>query len=187
MVSHEEYATMSNYGGFFPFMANVSGGEVEAGIYWMTDCDNLYMAVQILAGDELKNSVRIIFDNDGDGVTEVNDDIWVLQTDKNGAALPAEDWHLTANCLNKKQSSCGEADPSPYGPSLTDYAFSTQPGSTVFELKRSLNSDGSDPYDFSIELGETLGFYVVVQMGNGAQGNSEYPDFRVYESITIGQ
>ncbi|MDH3457859.1 MAG: hypothetical protein OER90_13555 [Gemmatimonadota bacterium] len=187
IVSLEEYATTSSFGGMFPFMANVSGGEVEAAVYWMTDCDNLYMAVEILAGDALKNSVRIIFDNDGDDITETFDDIWVLETDRNGAALPAEDWHLTANCLNKKQSSCGEADPAPHGPLLTDYFFSTGTGSTVFELKRSLNSDGSDPYDFSIQLGQTLGFYVVVQMGNGAQGNSEYPDFRVYERITIGQ
>jgi hypothetical protein len=38
----------------------------------------------------------------------------------------------------------------------------------------------------NVAQGTTLGVYVVLQLGSGAQGNTQYPGFRVYKSIQIG-
>jgi len=36
-----------------------------------------------------------------------------------------------------------------------------------------------------VSVGDMLGFFLSVQQGNGAQGNTQWPDFRSYEQITI--
>ena len=61
---------------------------------------------------------------------------------------------------------------------------------TVFEFARTFEPDplNVDTLDFYVpDVGGStwIAFYAVVQMGKGAQGNTEYPDFRVFQPIYI--
>jgi hypothetical protein len=175
-----------------PFMAKVPGGTVPAEVYWMNDAGDLYLAVRVqqpLArtwwswfrgeGDwdwnEKVSSVRFEFDNDGDGIAELNDDIIGFD-----ARLQLFfDAHLPSRCLNRRQSECFDPDWNWNGRGRADNAGTW----TTYELSHPLRS--RDPKDFAKSAGDRLGFFLTLQVGNGAQGNTQVPGFRIYQPITI--
>jgi hypothetical protein len=54
----------------------------------------------------------------------------------------------------------------------------------VFEVVHPLKSDDPE-HNTQLELGDATGFFVVVQQGNGAKGNTEWPGFRVWQTFDI--
>jgi hypothetical protein len=160
------------------FTAKVSGGSTAARFYWTNDCESLYLAVEVNASSEIRNALRFVFDNDGDGETEVNDDVWLLD----GGIL--NDRYLSADCLKSRQSDCGPLDAD--GLNNLSGVFTSVVGKTVYEMKRALTLTGpGNPYDVNVTFGSTFGVYLVLQLGKGAQGNTEWPGFRSYKQITV--
>ncbi len=159
------------------FTASLSGGSTPASVHWMNDGTNLYLAVRVQqATFDRKNTLRIDFDNDADGLHEENDDAIGYDADANVFF----DEYLTAKCANSGQSGCGKADggtPDGAGAAGNDGAW------TTFELVHPLSS--GDARDFSLTAGDAVGFFLTVQVGNGAQGNTQHPGFRVFRSITV--
>ncbi|HSG06874.1 MAG TPA: hypothetical protein VLA36_00855 [Longimicrobiales bacterium] len=170
------------------FVANVSGGNANAEVYWQNYGGNLYFAVKVFQADPNKaNSVRLDFDR-GPGSTtadnshDANDDAIGVTINKGDATF--YDQYLTAKCANSSQSGCGAMDPG--GASGQNGAGDfdpTQPGYITYELVHPLSSGQTE--DFSLTKDDLLGFFITLQSGNGAQGNTQFPGFRQFKQITI--
>lgn len=163
------------------FTANVSGGSgVPATVFWMNDGTNLYLAVSFPRNESDKvHSVRFDFDNTLDGAT-AEDDVIGFQA---GATVPFFDHFLGEKCSSKSQSGCSDADVSAGGTSDGAARFHNDGTKSMYELFHPLAS--GDTRDFAKQAGERLGFFLSLQIGNGAQGNTQWPGFRDYRMITI--
>jgi hypothetical protein len=159
------------------FDANISGGTTGAEVWWMNDDQNLYLMVRVKQPSLDKvNNVRFDFDNDGSGNVAAGDDAIDYDADKNAFS----DEYLTAKCANSNQSGCGAEDKV----SQDGAAAVGNDGTwTVYELSHPLA--GTPGEDFIRAAGDPLGFYLTLRVGNGAQGNTQWPGFRVFQKITI--
>ncbi len=177
-VSVDGSIGVSEYPNDTAFIANISGGDAPATLYWANDCDNLYLAVEVErdAADKI-NILRFDFDNDNDGAPDAGDDVLVFNGDVGGFS----DMFLTANCLKKKQSSCGEEDPISNGSGEQVFDGTSL---SVYEVSHPLKS-GDAAHDFQLDFGDTVGMFLTLSLGKGAQGNTQVPGFRVYLPITI--
>ena len=130
-----------------------------------------------------------------------SDDMWMIRraTKKDAPAAVGtwllEDWHVSNDCTgSSKQSECGAYDVAVNGepgqnliPGSDGLAVHEVGGATVFEFARRFGAP-VDPQDFPVPaVGQSVkvGFYLVLQMGSGAQGNTEWPGFRLFQPITI--
>ena len=168
------------------FSANVSGGETPAELKWHTDATDIYFLVRVQRSDVDKvNSIRIDFDSDGVLGPSADDDIIGFEY---GGYLnkpeleEAYDWHLTARCVNRSQSSCGSQDPTP--PDVVGAVGHTPDDGGWIEYELSHPMQG-DQYD--IDLSRDTGFFLTLSIGNGAQGNTQVPGFRDYSWIIPAQ
>jgi hypothetical protein len=168
------------------FTANLSGGATPATLYWMNDQTNLYLAVRVQRSSTDKvNTLRFNFDNNnsanasGTGLAEAGDDILVED-----AASGFSDQYLTLKCTTSTQTSCGATDVADGGASQGAAAFANAAGFSVYELRHPLNS-GDTAHDFGLAAGANVGLFLTLQIGSGAQGNTQWPGFRRYLTITI--
>jgi len=167
------------------FLANISGGDAPAEVRWQKDAENLYFLVLIeqSALDKV-NSLRIDFDNTGDGPSADDDAIGYDNTDG------VFDEYLTQKCVNRSQSGCGspDSDTDTDGPDVVIGGGSPQNDGTytIYELSHPLN--GTEGEDIRVEdllEGEDVGFYLSLSIGNGAQGNTQIPGFRVFRPMGL--
>jgi len=95
------------------------------------------------------------------------------------------DKHLSQKCLNSNgQSACGDLDATSDGAGDFSQDFTAGMERTHYEISHPLM--GSDPtQDFQLGFGDEIGFFVTLRVGKGAQGNTQYPDFRTYCTISI--
>ena len=159
------------------FTANLSGGSAPARAYWMNDGARLYMAVRIVrASLDKVNSVRFDFDNEADGVATAGDDAIGYDADKHTFF----DQYLTSKCANSSQSGCGATDKVSQdgaGALGNDGTF------TFYELSHPLS--GTTGEDLLRSAGQPMGFFVTLRIGNGAQGNTQWPGFRIFQRMTV--
>ena len=91
------------------------------------------------------------------------------------------DEYLTAKCANNSQSGCGKddgGDPDGAGAADNDGTW------TTYELSHPLIS--GDEEDFALTAGSSvIGFFGTLRVGNGAQGNTQFLDFRDFTRIYI--
>lgn len=161
------------------FTANISGGETPAEIRWQQFADTIYFLVLVEQSSLDKvNSLRLDFDNTLNGATAEDDAIGV---DAGGAGFFDE--YLTEKCVNKSQSGCGEADVT--GGGTVDGAgdLGNDGTYTAYELSHPLN--GGDIRDFALQGGDSFGVYLTLTIGNGAQGNTQFPGFREFLEILV--
>lgn len=166
------------------FEANLSGGSsTPATSFWMNDSDSLYMALRVERDEKDKvNSLRVEFDDDGDGIAEEFDDAVFVDAD-DGAPGVFGDEYLTQKCVDRSQSGCGEPDPTGlHGSGVFSRQVIDGTSHVVYELSRPLDGD---QYDYARSTGDLLGFFKILEIGNGAQGNTQWPGFREYKIITI--
>jgi len=166
------------------FTANLSGGNAPATLYYMNDGTNLYLAVKVQRSVNDKiNTLQFNFDNNASapasGIAETGDDILIEDS-----ATLFSDNYLTLKCTNSGQSSCGATDASGGGAANGAGATQWQGGYRMYEIKHPLNS-GDTAHDFARAAGQQLGFFLTLQQGSGAQGNTQWPGFRSYRKITI--
>lgn len=167
------------------------GGNVSstADLYVGHDCDYLYLALAVGADAATNNSLRFVFDNDGDGNEELGDNL--ISLTKNGAGTwDYQDRYLSADCLGSKQANCGPQDPVGLRQGMGAAGYDASIGKFVYEFRFPLTS-GDAGHDFQRKLGEALGFYLAVSLGNGTKGNTEWPDqrgnFKTYQPYVITQ
>jgi hypothetical protein len=133
-------------------------------------------------------------------VPVVGDDMWKISwdTDRKSATYQSwviEDWHVADDCTgSSKQSECGKADILAGGTDDlvggTGGAAYPWDNATIYEFAIEFPADPADedPFDFQLPaIGQStwIGFYAVLQRGNGAQADMEYPDFRIFQPIQI--
>jgi hypothetical protein len=174
----------ADYGTPIPFTAKLSGGSTSAWLYTYNDCDNLYVVVAVATTDaNLGNSLVLVFDNTLNGPS-AEDDQLMLKKLKSGA-FEFQDRYLTSGCLNSKQADCGALDTSNGGASNGAGATAHANSRFVYEVSHPLNS--GDARDFALSIGNQVGMFLALQLGSGAQGNTQWPAFRQYHTINITQ
>lgn len=178
------------------FPVNLSGGStVDATLYYMNDATDFHIAV-VVPGTDRQNGLRIDWDNNGNGTAggrEVGDDIWEFDPGSGTADKFVDD-----KCSTSSQSGCGNDDADWSGVNDTHAAFDNAGGATVYEMSHPLStSQKCGPVggkkgcssDFFIDLrasaGDTLGFFVTLRLGSGAQGNTQWPGFLDYYPVVI--
>ena len=140
----------------------------EAAVYVLNDYINLYLAFEI-HGEDLSANDQVVFnfDNNNDGLKETQDDRlsvdgFNLFHDGFFAGLPYSDvaWEGTLDGVGAVQ-------------------FAEQPstinGSYGFEIAHPLNTS-DDGFDFSLSVGDTVGFNVLFFDGGGVVGDG-WPTF----------
>lgn len=162
------------------FTANLSGGTAPATLYWMNDDQNLYLAVRVARDESEKvTSVRFDFDNDGNGIADAGEDAFGVDIDAGFF-----DAYLTDRCTNRSQSGCGEDDVADGGSTDGTGAIGHDGARLVYELSHPLDT-GDAGHDFALAPGSTPGLYLTLNIGKGAKGNTQWPGFRDWMSITI--
>ena len=163
------------------FDANISGGTVPAELYWQNDGVNIYFALRIPrpAADK-DNGFRIDFDNTLDGASA--DDDGIAYDPEEGVFL---DQFLGDRCLTRGQSGCGVDDDHATGGGTIDgaAAFAHDGTYSVYEMSHPLS--GGDARDMALTAGDGFGFYLTLTLGKGAQGNTQWPGFRVFQPVTV--
>jgi hypothetical protein len=166
------------------FPVSLSGGSTTATLFWMNDATHMHFAVSV-PGSGRDNSLRFDWDNNGNsaglaqGSREVGDDIWEFKPPAGTA-----DKYIDAKCSNSSQSGCGVTDNN-----HTAAGFRNDLGGvTVYELSHPLKTNevkSGISVDIGAAAGQTLGYFITLRMGSGAQGNTQWPGFLKYRAITI--
>lgn len=134
------------------------------------------MAVRVFQNSfDKANNLLIDFDNDADGAIAENDDAIGYDAD----TRVFFDRHVTKKCVNNSQSGCRADDASVGGDGGTDNDGTW----TTYELSHPLN--GGDTKDIAVKKDDMLGFFITLRVGNGAQGNTQWPGFRNFRNLTI--
>lgn len=167
----------------YDFSVNISGDpDAEAHLYIANDCKDLFIGLKVAqAGDKKVNSLRIDLANDfgtgefGDG-RDVGDDIVVVDVIDPDLDPNLTDMWMTQRCVGSKQASCGtdDSDPTPDKRG----AFGIVDGFWTYEVAIPL-SNGSGQ-DLNVGFGDAIGVSITLQIGNGAQGNTQVPGFKMY-------
>lgn len=158
------------------FTANISGGGTPAEIRWQNDGTDIFFLVKVAQGSMDKvNSLRIDFDNTRNGPSADDDAIGF-----NPGGGGFFDAYLTQTCVNRSQAGCGSLDRvsrDGAGALGNDGAY------TIYELRHPLRGTAGE--DFVLAAGQRVGGFFTLRIGNGAQGNTQYPGFRNYLEMTI--
>jgi len=153
-------------------------GKNDATVYWMNDAENIYFAVRVEGGSSRNaESLRITFDNDGDGRTEYRDDVIGYDTRHDIVV----DNYLGRRCARSRgRSDCSSRD------RMTNVvgAVSADGTYTTYELSHPLSGDRRGQ-DLVRAAGDPLGFFLTLHNGRGAWGGTNFPGFRDYYQITI--
>jgi hypothetical protein len=156
------------------FLANVSGGNAPAQFLWMRDADYLSLALLIERdGTEKANTISFYIDDDGNGRSAGDEVI-----DLNALTGVTTDLH-DVGC--KGQSFCGNDDESQ--DAQGEFSVVTIDGKTyyAYEVKQLLNGPEAGTKD--IDFNGSLSLWLTVRLGNGNQGNTEWPDFEQYYDL----
>jgi hypothetical protein len=153
ILSPGEWDTADTLG----FVANLPGGTVPATLFVMNDAGSLYMAVKVEHNTLGRSSVAFEFDNDHDGTRENGDDAVILNTESgffdnfrtNEPPCPA----------GVNEAACGFSD-TDFGGTNDGDGVATNNGSfSFYETSHPLDSL-DDPHDFSLVVGDTVGFFI---------------------------
>jgi len=161
-----------------------------ADLYVGHDCNYIYLALAVGADESNNNSLRVVFDNNADGSEGLGDN--VISLTKNASGWLYQDRFLSADCIGSKQANCGPDDTSAGG-SLNGNGAAGYDGAItkfVYEFRFPLKS-GDSAHDFQRVLGQSLGYYLALSLGNGTKGNTEWPDqkgnFKSYQNYVLTQ
>ena len=186
----------------FQFPVNLpgagKGGGPRATLLWMNDADSLYLGVMVpREGDETDTSLWFEFDlgrNEDRAPPEpdANDDLIGVIRDKKDTADPGtgafgtpQDRYVDAGCANSSGSSvCDPSTPEGSMDVTAGVQWDAAGGFIFYELSHPLGSEDA-PYDFLLKPGKSVGLFLRLAVGNGAQGKTIWPGFRDYRPIQI--
>jgi hypothetical protein len=175
------------------FAAKIGRDDVGVTVFFANDCDNFYLAVEV-TGTEADNNrpLRLVFDNTLDGPSTEDDVLFVDKVKVGTGPSAVNHWmfadnYLSSGCLSSGQSSCAEPDPTAEGAGSfngSDQGPATGGNTGVYEISHPLATGDAD-HDFQLALGDQVGFFIVLEGGNAARANIEWPDFRAYCVVTV--
>ena len=163
--------------GSINFPANVpaleGGGTTPATLFVMNDQNNLYLAVRIQRPSlDLGGNIGFRFDNNHDGLSiQPGDDVVVL----NQAAQLFDDFRSPCPGAPPTSAGCIFLDVSFGGTDDGIGAVSNDGTFTVYEQSRPLDS-ADDAHDFSLSLGDTVGFRLEVRLVVGPFSEGGFAD-----------
>jgi hypothetical protein len=176
------------------FVANLSkGSSAPATVKVMNDCTNLYIALTVERPEADDVNVLRVDVADGDVSPEAGDDVLKLEA-LAGIPQAFSDGFLTANCFRGgKQAECFEHDEDVDGSTDGEGVHHFADGLSVYEFRQPLNSGDTRASDgLSIDIARAFGdhvglFFTLSQSpsAKGAQGNTQWPGFRVYLDCTV--
>lgn len=172
------------------FPVNLPGGGKNSGatatLRWLNTPTDLVLSLEVpRSSDESSTSLWFEFDSGqgSDGTASVNDDLIGVER-KNGVTT-LSDRYVDAGCAGSNGSSvCGAIDPAGQDVTAGVRFNQTASGDFIFyEISHPLSSGQTE--DFDLESGDSVGLFIRLAVGNGAQGNTIWPDFRDYFVIPI--
>lgn len=175
------------------FPVNLSGGGKNSGatatLRWLNTPTDLILSLEVpRASDESSTSLWFEFDSGqgSDGLPGENDDL--IGVERNGGTSTPSDRYLDATCAGSSGSSvCGAIDPGGQdGQNVTagvQFNSGASGGFVFYEVSHPLSS--GQVQDFDLESGDTVGLFLRLAVGNGAQGKTIWPAFREYHVIPI--
>jgi len=175
--------------GELEFPVNLPGGGKNSGamatLRWLNTSDDLVLSVEVPRdSDESSTSLWFEFDSGfgSDLAASENDDLIGVQR-KSGISVPS-DRYLDATCAGSSGSSvCNAIDASQDVTAGVQFNGGTSGGFIFYEISHPLTGDS--PQDFDLESGESVGLFLRLAVGNGAQGKTIWPGFRDYRVIQI--
>ena len=120
-----------------------------------------------------------VWKTSGTGAAETGDDVLSLDATKGFT-----DAYLTLKCTTSSQSTCWATDQSAGGGNDGKGAIKNDGTYTTYEISHPLNT-GDVGHDYSLFGGSKVGLFLTLQVGSGAQGNTQWPQFRQYLEIPI--
>jgi hypothetical protein len=172
------------------FPVNLPGGGRNSGamatLRWLNTPDSLILSVEVPRGsDESSTSLWFEFDSGpgSDGLPGENDDL--IGVERTQGISAASDRYLDATCAASSGSSiCSAIDPAGQDVTAGVQFNSSASGDFIFyEISHPLSSGQVE--DFDLESGDSVGLFLRLAVGNGAQGKTIWPAFRDYHVISI--
>jgi hypothetical protein len=176
-----------------PFPVNLPGGGKNSGatatLRWLNTPTDLILSVEVPRNsDESSTSLWFEFDSGAgsDGTASVNDDL--IGVERSSGVSSPSDRYLDATCAGSSGSSvCNAIDPDgTAGQNVTagvQFNRSASGDFIFYEISHPLSS--GQPQDFDLESGDSVGLFLRLAVGNGAQGKTIWPAFRDYWVIPI--
>jgi hypothetical protein len=167
------------------FTANVSGGKLPATLFWKRVAGDIYFAVQVPVVTAAEKEIKLTLHLNGNeaGTFQRDDDVLVVDGTVEGDQF--SDMYLWDRCP-KGKSFCALADVDAPEEGTNDgagkFSINTPNGEEpfyFFEVKHPENS--VDPHDIDVRL--HLGVSLTLRIGKGRWGNTDYPEFGVYETL----
>lgn len=172
------------------FSVNLPGGGKNSGasatLRWLNTPTELILSVEVpRSSDESSTSLWLEFDSGAgsDGTASANDDL--IGVERKSGVSTESDRYVDAGCAGSNGSSvCGAIDPDGQDVTAGVQFNTTASGDFVFyEISHPLSS--GQPEDFDLESGDSVGLFIRLAVGNGAQGKTIWPGFRDYFVIPI--
>jgi hypothetical protein len=155
------------------FPVNLSGGGGKSGatatLRWLNTPTELILSLELpRSSDESSTSLWFEFD--------------AGELDSNGQPDPNDDL-IDATCAGSSGSSvCGAIDTSQ---DVNAEVRFNDGGFIFYEISHPLASGDTRDFNLQSGAGETVGMFLRLAVGNGAQGKTIWPGFRVYKVIDI--
>jgi hypothetical protein len=171
------------------FPVNLPGGGKNSGamatLRWLNTPDDLILSVELpRSSDESSTSLWFEFDSGAasDGAASENDDL--IGVERKQGVSETSDRHLDATCAGSSGSSvCGAIDASQEVSAGVQFNIAASGDFVFYEISHPLSS--GELQDFDLESGDTVGLFLRLAVGNGAQGKTIWPAFRDYWPIQI--
>ena len=134
-----------------------AGGTTPATLYAMNDATKLYLGVRVPGPHIGRGGIAFEFDNDHDGIREQGDNI---------AMVTATEAGITDNTLDGFRDHCGNPNPAcgfrdaDFGGTTDMVGAATNDGTAVFYEYSVLLDTADNAHDFSLRVGDTVGFTI---------------------------
>jgi len=166
---------------------SVGGGTTPATLFVMSDADNLYLAVTIQRPSLDSSSISIFFDNDHDGVSKEGDDGFGLNANQFGNRRFGDIFFtFLPPCPPPFFCGLGDTD---FGGTNDGVGDASNDGTfSIFEQSHPLNT-ADDAHDFSLIMGDTVGFMVDIRLIVGPTfpddfADTSFPPFAIRSTST---
>ena len=171
------------------FPVNLPGGGKKSGamatMRWLNTPTELILSVELPRNaDESSTSLWFEFDSGAgsDGTASTNDDL--IGVERKSGASSESDRYLDATCAGSNGSSvCGAIDSSQDVTAGVQFNSSASGDFIFYEISHPLSS--GEEQDFDLSSGDSVGMFLRLAVGNGAQGKTIWPAFRDYYVIPI--
>ena len=174
------------------FPVNLPGGGKKSGasatLRWLNTPTELILSVEVPRNsDEASTSLWFEFDSGSgsDAMPGENDDL--IGVERKQGVSNESDRYLDATCAASSGSSvCNAIDPAGQDVTAGVQFNESDAGDFIFyEISHPLSTGQDQDFDLQSGSGNSVGLFLRLAVGNGAQGKTIWPAFRDYQVIPI--